>query len=168
MQKDFEDFQSHAFELQTIANQNLKPGKIAEYMTILQSQSGSDTCRTTLNYIIVVLGKYLQMVVAYHIYKGDLDVVEDDFAKFNSNYYKLIQDFFKVTGEEFIPGCGDQNEIEFATKASISEVGCEACIEKENKIESLEKELKDAYAKIESLEKELKDAYAKISYLQNN
>jgi len=151
MEKDFEDFQSHAFELQTIANQNLKPGKIQEYMIILhdKSESGADTCRTTLNYIIVVLGKYLQMVVAYHIHKGDLDVVDEDFAKFNSNFYKLVQDFSEVTGEEFMPRFGDeQEEVEFSPKASISEVGCEGCAEKENKIEALEKELKDAYAKI--------------------
>ena len=110
MEKDFEDFQSHAFELQTIANQNLKPEKIQEYMIILHdnSESGADTCRTTLNYIIVVLGKYLQMVVAYHIHKGNLDVVEEDFAKFNSNFYKLVRDFSKVTGEEFMPGFGDE------------------------------------------------------------
>jgi hypothetical protein len=94
------DFQSHAFQLQTIANQNLKPGKIREYMMILNSESGADTCRTTLNYIIVVLAKYLQMVVAYHIHIGDLDAVEEDFATFNSNFYQLVQDFSKVTGEE--------------------------------------------------------------------
>ena len=72
------------------------------------SESGADTCRTTLNYIIVVLGKYLQMIVAYHINKGDLDVVEEDFNKFNSNFYQLVQDFSKVTGEEFMPGFGDE------------------------------------------------------------
>ena len=42
------------------------------------------------------------MMVAYHIYKGDLDVVEEDFVKFNSNYFKLVQDFSKLTGDEFI------------------------------------------------------------------
>ena len=72
------------------------------------SESGADTCRTTLNYIIVVLGKYLQMIVAYHINKGDLDVVEEDFAKFNSNFYQLVQDFSKVTGEEFMSGFDDE------------------------------------------------------------
>ena len=39
-EKDFEDFQSHAFELQTIATQNLKPEKVHEYMQIINSQSG--------------------------------------------------------------------------------------------------------------------------------
>ena len=133
----------------------MKPGKIHEYMIILyqNSESGADTCRTTLNYIIVVLGKYLQMIVAYHINKGDLDVVEEDFDKFNSNFHQLVQDFSEVTGEEFIPGFGDEEEeLESASKASISEVGCEECAEKENKIEALEKKLEDALAKILYLE----------------
>ena len=41
MQKDFEDFHYHVFELQTIANQNLKPDKIDEYMQILYSNARS-------------------------------------------------------------------------------------------------------------------------------
>ena len=108
MQKDLEDFQSHAFHLQTIAHQYLNPGKIQEYMIIVKRAFGADTCRTTLNYIIVVLGKYLLMAVAYHIHKGDLDIVEEDFAKFNSNFYQLVQDFSKVTGEEFMSGFDDE------------------------------------------------------------
>ena len=103
-----EDFQSHAFHLQTIANQNLKPEKIKEYIKIVNSQFGADTCRTTLNYIIVVLGKYLMMMVAYHIYKGDLDAVEEDYDKFNTDFYQMIQDFSIVTGEEFKSGFGDE------------------------------------------------------------
>ena len=77
-------------------------------MIILNSEFGADTCRTTLNYIIVVLGKYLLMAVAYHIHKGELDVVEEEFAKFNSNFYQLVQDFSKVTGEEFMSGFDDE------------------------------------------------------------
>ena len=103
-----EDFQFHAFQLQTIANHNLKPEKIKEYMVTLSSAFGADTCRTTLNYIIIVLGKYLLMIVAYHIHKGDLDAVEEDYDKFNKDFYQLIQDFSKVTGEEFRSGFGDE------------------------------------------------------------
>ena len=77
-------------------------------MIILNKESGADTCRTTLNYIIVVLGKYLMMMVAYHIHKGDLDAVEEDYDKFNTDFYQLIQDFSQVTGEEFRSGFGDE------------------------------------------------------------
>ena len=77
-------------------------------MIILNSEFGADTCRTTLNYIIVVLGKYLLMAVAWSIHKGNLDGVEEDFAKFNNNFYQLVQDFSKVTGEEFMSGFEDE------------------------------------------------------------
>ena len=89
-------------------NQNLTPGKIKEYMKFLKSKYEVDTCRTTLNYIIVVLGKYLQMAVAWSIHKGNLDGVEEDFAKFNKKFYQLVQDFSKVTGEEFLSGFEDE------------------------------------------------------------
>ena len=89
-------------------NQNLTPRKIYEDMIILNSKFGADTCRTTLNYIMVVLGKYMQMVVTYHIHKGNLDNVEKDFARFNSILDQLVKDFSKVTGEDFISGSGKE------------------------------------------------------------
>ena len=101
-------FETQCLVAEIYFNQNLTPGKIREYMIFLKSNFGADTCRTTLNYIIVVLGKYLLMAVAYHIHKGDLDIVEEDFAKFNSNFYQLVQDFSKVTGEEFMSGFGNE------------------------------------------------------------
>ena len=77
-------------------------------MIFIKLNFGADTCRTTLNYIIVVLGKYLMMAVAWSIHKGNLDGVEEDFAKFNNNFYQLVQDFSKVTGEEFMSGFEDE------------------------------------------------------------
>ena len=61
-------------------------------------------CKAVLHYIIVVQGKYLQMMVAYHINKKEPDSVTDDFEKFNNNYGKLLKYFEKVTGESFKPG----------------------------------------------------------------
>ena len=94
-------------------------------------------------------------MVAYHIYKGDLDVVEEDFVKFNANYFKLVQDFSKLTGDEFITGSGYEDE--FALMATTSELGCEAC-------EACAKKEKE----IEALKKDLEDANSKIFYLENN
>ena len=91
-------------------NQNLTPGKIKEYMKFLKSKFGADTCRTTFNYIIVVLGKYLLMTVSWSIHKGNLDGVEEEFSKFNENFYQLVQDFSIVTGEEFLSGFEDEQE----------------------------------------------------------
>ena len=48
------------------------------------------------------------MMVAYHIHKGDLDAVEEDYDKFNTDFYQLIKDFSQVTGEEFKSGFDDE------------------------------------------------------------
>ena len=101
-------FETQCLVAEIYFNQNLTPGKIREYMIFLKLNFGADTCRTTLNYIIVVLGKYLLMAVAWSIHKGNLDGVEEDFAKFNNNFYQLVQDFSKVTGEEFMSGFEDE------------------------------------------------------------
>ena len=75
-----------------------------------------------------------------------VDVVEEDFVKSNSNYFKLVQDFSKLTGGEFIPGSGE-DEDEFASTVSASELGCEACAKKEKEIEALKKDLEDVNSK---------------------
>ena len=106
----------------------------------------------------------MRFITPAHTYKFQLkttlDVVEEDFVKFNSNYFKLVQDFSKLTGDEFIPRSGD-DEDEFASMASTSELGCEACFKKEKEIEALKKE-------IEALKKDLEDANSKILHLENN
>ena len=86
-----------------------------------ETPSGSESCRSTLNYIIVVLGKYLQMIVSYHIHKGDLDVVEEDFRKFNMNYHQLAQSFYQVTGEEFLPEDANANKKGLESEENNSE-----------------------------------------------
>ena len=127
-------------------------------MKIINTQSGSKSCRSTLNYIIVVLGKYLQMIVSYHIHKGDLDVVEEDFRKFNMNYQQLVQSFYQVTGEEFLPkdvNAGEKgleseaNDSEYrlvvpggAEGAMTLEYECKECSAKDDQIRALQKELK--------------------------
>ena len=103
-QRNFEDFRNFAFELQTDATAKLNPQRIREYMEIIKDTSGADMCCVVFHYIIVVLGKYLQMMVAYHIHKEDPDRVTKEFEFFNSNYEQLVFDFTDLTGLEFIPG----------------------------------------------------------------
>ena len=57
-----------------------------------------------VHYIIVVLAKYSQMMVAHHIYRKQPESVANDFKCFNQNYEKLLLDFTDVTGEIFTPG----------------------------------------------------------------
>ena len=104
MQRNFEDFRNFAFELQTDAKAKLNPKRIREYLEIIKDTSGADMCCVVFHYIIVVLGKYLQMMVAYHIHKEDPDRVTKEFEFFNSNYEQLVFDFTDLTGLEFIPG----------------------------------------------------------------
>ena len=103
-------FETQCLVAEIYFNQNLTPGKIKEYMKFLKSKYGADTCRTTFNYIIMVLGKYLLMTVSWSIHKGNLDGVEEEFSKFNENFYQLVQDFSIVTGEEFVSGFEDEQE----------------------------------------------------------
>ena len=103
-QRNFEDFRNFSFELQTDAKAKLNPKRIREYLEIIKDTSGADMCCVVFHYIIVVLGKYLQMMVAYHIHKEDPDRVTKEFEFFNSNYEQLVFDFTDLTGLEFIPG----------------------------------------------------------------
>ena len=52
----------------------------------------------------MVIGKYLQMMVAYHVYNEEPDDVTDEFNRFNQNYEKLVSCFTDVTGLEFEAG----------------------------------------------------------------
>ena len=61
-------------------------------------------CHEVMHYIIILMGKYLQMMVAFHIHKKDPDSVAQDFTLFNTNFEKLLVTFKCVTGEDFIPG----------------------------------------------------------------
>ena len=61
-------------------------------------------CTVVFHYVIVVIGKYLQMMVAYHVYNEELDGVTDEFNRFNQNYEKLVSSFTDVTGLEFKAG----------------------------------------------------------------
>ena len=57
-----------------------------------------------MEYIFLVLGKHLQMMVAYSIFKEDHDRVTILFETFNRHFAKLNEVFLEVTGEPFKPG----------------------------------------------------------------
>ena len=92
------------FELQTDAAAKLNPMRIREYLEIIKNSSGTEMCTVVFHYVIVVIGKYLQMMVAYHVYNEELDGVTDEFNRFNQNYEKLVSCFTDVTGLEFKAG----------------------------------------------------------------
>ena len=70
--------------------------------------SGKEMCHVVFHYIIVVLGKYLQMMTAYYISKKDSKRVTREFEKFNETYEKLVAYFEAITNETFDP---DSDEV---------------------------------------------------------
>ena len=57
-----------------------------------------------MDYILVVMGKYLQMLVAHSIFKEEPDRVTDHFEEFNGDFYKVCDVFKVVTDQVFMAG----------------------------------------------------------------
>ena len=57
-----------------------------------------------MEYILAVMSKYLQMLVAYSIFKEDPDQVADHFEQFNRNFDQMCQAFKEVTNQTFKAG----------------------------------------------------------------
>ena len=87
----FEDFKEQAFALQTTEKKSLDPKRIKEYLQIVFKESGVGMCQEVMKYVFLVLGKYLQMMVAYNINKDEPDTnrVTKLFEQFSQKYSKL-------------------------------------------------------------------------------
>ena len=75
--------------MQTNFNQHLKPEKIEEYFKLILRLHGPDMCKELFDYILVVMGKYLQMMTVYYIFKKDISRVQINFERFNDHFYEL-------------------------------------------------------------------------------
>ena len=62
------------------------------------------SCQATMEYILAVTSKYLQMLVAYSIFKEDPDQVADHFERFNRDFDQMCQAFKEVTNQPFKAG----------------------------------------------------------------
>ena len=110
----FDDFKQFAFELQTIANQSFTPKRIKEYLMIIYKEGGGlQMCQIVLDYFVVVLSKYLQMMVSYQIFKENSVKLTSHFEQFNKWYGSFADIFEEVTNSPYKPGC----------KAELEEVG---------------------------------------------
>jgi len=107
----FDDFKQYAFELKTIAMQNLAPKRLQEYLEIIYKDGGGlPTVQAVMDYVVVVMGKYLQIMVAYNIHKEESAQVTALFEQFNVNYQSLETIFVEITGIKYNPGI--KNEIQ--------------------------------------------------------
>ena len=61
-----------------------------------------------MDYVLAVMGKYLQMLVAYSISKEDPDQVADHFEQFNKDFDQMCRAFKEVTNQTFQAGQGVQ------------------------------------------------------------
>jgi len=104
LRNGFEDFQYYSFEMQTVAIQNLNPQRVKEYLGIIFQQQGLAVTQATMEYILAVMSKYLQMLVAYSIFKEDPDQVADHFERFNRDFDQMCQAFKEVTNQTFKAG----------------------------------------------------------------
>ena len=57
-----------------------------------------------MEYVLAVMGKYLQMLVAYSIFKEDPDQVATHFEQFNRDFDQMCQAFKEVTNQTFKAG----------------------------------------------------------------
>ena len=57
-----------------------------------------------MEFVFAVMGKYLQMVVAYSIFENEPDQVVHHFEQFNSDFYEACAAFKKVTHQVFKAG----------------------------------------------------------------
>ena len=111
LQDGFEDFQQFSFELKTIARKNLSPQRIEEYLRVIHKQSGVIKCQEVLEYVLMALAKYLQITVAYSIYKNDPERACAQFELFNEQLEKLCVIFQDVTQRKFRPSSVPRNDI---------------------------------------------------------
>ena len=103
-----DDFPSFAFQLRTTAAQNLAPSRIKAYLEIIFKERGLEASHEVMEYVLLVLGKHLQMMVAYNIFKEDQSDLQDRvmklFAVFNKDYAALLLVFQHVTDSTLMPG----------------------------------------------------------------
>ena len=115
LEETLASFDYYIVEMQTNFNQHLKPSKIDEYFKQILRQHGPEMCREMFDYILVVKGKYLQMMTVYYIFKKDFSRVQTNFERFNEHYFEL-----KERLEKTLAAQSSYKEITEDRESSIS------------------------------------------------
>ena len=68
---------------------------------MIHRQSGAAKCREVLEYVVMALAEYLQITVAYDIFKEDLEKISGHFVLFNEQLKALAVVFRLVTNTKF-------------------------------------------------------------------
>ena len=76
-------------EIQTDATQHFDEEKLIGYMKFLAEEVGIERCFEFFNYALALRSQYLNVLVLYHSYKNDLDMVRNEILK-NIRKYPLL------------------------------------------------------------------------------
>jgi len=95
---------SYIFELQTKAELNLASSRVRDYLKIIAEKDGMEKSQKVTEYIVLVKGQFLQIMVHYYISTSRIDMVTAQFEKFNASFKELEAVFEEVTGRPFKPG----------------------------------------------------------------
>merc|ERR550532_2210972 len=98
------DLQPYIFELQTKAAVSLDPARIREYLSIIHKKENLQTCQNVGEYIFLILGQYLQIMVHFYISEERVDMVTQQFEEFNQHFREIESVFKEVTGVDFVFG----------------------------------------------------------------
>ena len=84
-----EELVGYVFELQTTAEKYFELDRVREYLTIVHRNQGGDIALGVMAYIVIVLGKYTQMMAAYNIQRQNTDAVVELYEWFNSRFQQF-------------------------------------------------------------------------------
>ena len=97
-----ENISAFIFELETEANHCFKPEHIVSYLSMSSEFCSLDESKDIFRYIVFVRAKYLQMVVAFYLYKNDVARVEAEFHAFNDFFEEIVATYLENFGKSLL------------------------------------------------------------------
>ena len=98
-----EEFEAVAVKFQISFNKNFTVEKIFQFLKMIQNQQGNEACKKYFQDNLVSYGKYLQVIFAYLIYKGNHKKIKFLTERFLKDYEELTSDH-PVRGAAGDPG----------------------------------------------------------------
>ena len=111
LENTFELFKGYAAEAQVNYNQHLRPEKVLNYMKLIKEKQVDETCHDFFAYILMIHGKYLQMMSLFFIFNDSPDQIGVMFERFNKDFSSLQYSFEKIM----------KRDLQFIPAANISE-----------------------------------------------
>ena len=90
------------FELETEASQCFNLEHIESYLSMSSEFCSLDESKDIFRYIVFVRAKYLQMVVAFYLYKNDIARVEAEFHAFNDFFEEIVAMYLQNLGKSLL------------------------------------------------------------------